>query len=716
MGFVIFMQTKSKDILKEINLFNNDNFDDCKSKLNSIIYILFGMQKDRNQDSLSYIYKHNKNALLFYLNIAKDIFNNQNINESILMGLDLSFINVEKGPFDINTLEGRVILINQIRNSFAHKSGLLNFYIEDGKQMVKINNKAWFSITCELDKLNNLFDSISNKSIIDDVINSIKNDDYSSISEDGKILVYLNALMCYNKESMFDTYMLSQTSLMDASKFKVTTSDIWINDKKSINRNFFDKFNLSFNNEEDKTNCNSEWGNIINNSLNDKEFTYTYNQDHFAYDNHSKKHIPTPLLLRAFRDACSHGFIEINGDTFIFYDKNEKTNNGIEIKLEINKNDLIKFLNNDYFTECLLTSVSDHKTVNTNELYVLEQMKSKSKFNNYMNIFKSRFLYLNEKELILYMYDNNKFSSYLLENPKELENFKEYTLEDGTKLYDFLFESAKKSQFPSDKPIENRDMLNVIRLDLMVNCFNSLIDYYKVLIEDYDNTKKDYNNDCYKFFILYNLFLRNINTITPNMDMHELYSDVDSLNKLREKVRKLNGTLYRYDFFSVNKDEPINLYRLFAFFTEVSFQNCTLGEINKIKIVEDFINSACDEEAYDLDVVAFSKSLTSFNRNQIYNEKQLFNLSEEIKPEKVVFIKKLFANLMHYNTKGITTKLGYDRKLKYSDLKKLDFEDSYLLFGLLHVKFIFEISEYFRDNDLDAEKKKIRNKIKKEEF
>ncbi|HQC83716.1 MAG TPA: hypothetical protein PLB45_02445 [Bacilli bacterium] len=169
-----------------------------------------------------------------FLNLESDILSNQVIDENIILNENMDYIKILKGNLDLKTLDGKKLLLNQIRNAFAHKSGQINFYAEENTKKVRIDNKSWFSIEANLTNLNSLLNKIIVKDsknnvqkMMIDTISNIQNNNFQNISDNAVIVMLLNLLMCYNKESLFDKFMLTQSSFIDASNFKINSTENW---------------------------------------------------------------------------------------------------------------------------------------------------------------------------------------------------------------------------------------------------------------------------------------------------------------------------------------------------------------------------------------------------------------------------------------------------------------------------------------------------------
>ena len=401
----------------EFDMYFNNNSDDCKDKYNNLIYLLTEIiveSKKTNMINFSKIkyariLDYNKDAILLYLNLAQDVLTNQNINETVLDNSDLSFINDLNGNLNFNTIDGKKNIISQIRNAYAHKSGKINFYIDNGVKKVRIDNKSWFSIEANLDELNKLFKDMtiidSNNEVqikMEKAIECIQKNNYKEIPEDVAIILRLNLLMCYNKESIFDRFMQKQTSFIDASKFDINTTANWNCTETNLRKSFFDRYDILFHSDEDKKSYENEWKPIVDISTNlvNSGVNYSYNTKNMPIDSYTGKHIPIPIFLTALRNANCHGKIKILGDKFIFYDQNNGPTAQPYFYMSIDKKDLSEFLSNDYFEESIFTTIDKHQNEHNLSLYLLERAEAANNFSNYMDVYKTRLQGLSEIDVI----------------------------------------------------------------------------------------------------------------------------------------------------------------------------------------------------------------------------------------------------------------------------------------------------------------------------
>ena len=564
----------------------------------------------------------------------QDVLTNQTINETALDNKDISFIADLNGNLDYNTLEGKKNILSQIRNAYAHKSGKIYFFEDNGVKKVKIDNKSWFSIEVKLDDLNKLFKDITivdfNNEIQMNIVKTIEcvqNGNYKNIPENAAIILKLNLLMCYNKESIFDRFMQTQTSFIDASKFEINSTSNWNYTEASLRRSFFDRFDIFFHSDFDKESYINEWQQIVDiyNNVVLSGIKYTYNTKNMPFDIYTQKHIPIPLFLNALRNSNCHGRIQINGDKFVFYDQNNGATSQPYFYMSINKKDLIEFLSNDYFDESIFTTIDKHQNEHNSKLYLLERAESANNFSNYMDIYKARLQSLSEMDVVKFMYDNNKFSAYLMEYPKQIEEFLNYKLSDGTLLMDLL-ESFYTGPNMNKKRVR-RDSIHYFK--------DGVIIYNKVLTDELEEIKNiedkipnDYDplpkvffkykgsykislDKNYEFFNLYYSFLRNLKNIQPNIIPI-------SLDELTEEERNiiLSGSEALKEEFLDNKimlDDTCasDITTLM----EVGMQQSNRSEFSKIKVACAYANvnkkEEKDEKRYTITNVEKRSNLSS---------------------------------------------------------------------------------------------------------
>ena len=537
----------------DINVLDNIGSDDFRSKFNNLINFFIGQigskkdstftreEKRRSKRVLDY----NKDAIIFYLNMTLYILSNQQIDENKLQNADFSFITDFKNSLNMNDLEGKKLIIQQIRNSFAHKTGELNIYIDDNKKKkIEIDNKSWFSIEADLKKLNELLSDIIikdnnyNKKVILDAIECVKKGNYEGISDDALMLISMSLLMCYNKESLFDRFVMSQSSLLDASKFNINSTSNWKQYDSKVIDSFFSKYNLDFYSDNDKQVYDAEWRSIYN--INDyplrKDSNYTFNVSKMPFDSYTGKHIPTPIFLTLLRHSVSHGYIRMDKDFITFYVKENRSNDEY-FYMQINKKDLMDFISSDYFVEGLLTPVRAHKSHFKSNLYSIEQAESANDFANYINTFKTRLPNLSEEEVIKYMYDNNKISSFLMEYPEQVNKFLSFKMENGDSITQFLsdYSGAVCNMFDYYYNSKYSGTMNVF--------VNTVLAKGKASYELY---LKDNNHN---FFANYSLFQKNLKSVEKkhnsifDLDESELYKLISSSRAFEKIVNKDNNPM-----------------------------------------------------------------------------------------------------------------------------------------------------------------------------
>lgn len=591
------MLDKLKELLKrnqiDFDMYNNSNNDDCKSKYNNLIYFIAGFITELKHGNYSKkekkyyleILKYNRETILMYLNLANDILSNQVIDENILLNENMNYIKDLKGNLDLNTLDGKKLFLNQIRNAFAHKSGKINFYVENNIKKVRIDNKGWFSIETNLIDLNNLLNKIVindpqndvQKNMLD-MINNVQSNNYQNISDDAVIIMLMNLLMCYNKESLFDKFMLTQSSFIDASNFSINSTSNWNYTESKLRKRFFDKFNILFHSSDDKNSYNNEWKSIvdINNSTNTADSTYIYDITKMPFDNYTNRHIPIPIFMNFLRNANSHGRIKIEGDFFIFYDQENSENSQPYFYMKINKENLLNFIFNDYFVESITTTIDDHQNKYLSNFYLLEQAESVNNFSNYIDIYRNRMSHLSEIEVIKYMYENNKFSSYLMEYPEQINSFLEYRLKDGKKLITLLCQLSNISENTFNSININNKKNNILKLSFYKVGLKLYLQFLNDTIESIKNNDILKNKD-YEFFKLYYLFTRNLKNINPNIGYNSISQlDVETKKKIESGIKELQYEFIDNDVFLDDSKSSKKIL------TEIGMQKSNLKEIDKI--------------------------------------------------------------------------------------------------------------------------------------
>lgn len=681
----MFFDLKKNKGNKFIDMYDNTDYNDCKSKYNALIYILcsfydhhFKSFRYTNEDIFETV-KYNKEALTLYLYIIKSILNDQQIDPYLLNASDLSFINVLKGTMDITTFDGKRIVLNQIRNAFAHKNGKVFIYEEDGVKRVRIDNKNWFSIDCELDELNNLFKRViptslnnQNQEMIDDIIYRFNYGDDVALNDKESLLLLTTLLMCYNKESVFDEYMSTQTAILDCSSFRITHNGLKL-DKNFVLRNFFDRYNLSFDVPSDKKKFDEEWGRIVKDNLVDEsKKTYVYSNACMAFDYSESKHIPNPIFLTYLRNACSHGFIEFTGCDVVFKDINFKDNPNIPFNMRIREEELLRFLHSDFFFESVLTSIENHIDTNEDEFYLVEKKEIQKSFFNFMTSYRNKYTNLTEEELIFYMYKNNKFSTYLLSNPHEIDNFKSYRLYDGTYLFEYL-ETISKDVFNEEVPERSHKDYNKIIKEYIIQSYDTLYNYLEDLFL-YPNEVFNEDNKSNTFFIDYYLYMQNLNTTKRNTNLFDK-TDLDKVKKCRKAF--LNTCV------SLN----FNTVAILHLFLIVAIQKSKLTEIERIRLFY-----ALDEFEYGFDIKHDSYSIEDTFKSRCINYLFLGDPAKNFKPyakdffdlKRSEFIKKIAFNLGFQIVAPHIEELGLFDKKKESKIYKSINECDLLTMFIVH--------------------------------
>lgn len=646
---------------KLLNVFDNIDSDDCKSKINILIVLLLKYvdlinykPKMVNNKEYKKTLIQNKEAVMLYLRLSLDVLCDHNINEKILDNENLDYICDLKGNLDLKSLKGKKLLLQQIRNSFAHKSGKIIFFIEDGIKKVRFDNKSWFSIKVNVSDINKLFEKIevlneNNKAqkLISSAISFVDKNEFSKIKGDSSIIILLNLLMCYNKESIFDVFMQTQTSFIDASKFEINSTENlsqFIDKAKKI---FFERYNITFHSEKDRLSYNNEWKTLLGDYSSSifSQLNNTYNIENMPYDTYTCKHIPVPIFLKYLRDANSHGRIKITDDYFIFYNQEKGSNSKPYFFIKIQKQDLVEFLNKDYFVESLITSINEHRSEFSREFYLLEKSESANSIANYIDIYRNRMKGMSEIEVIEYMYKNNKFSSYLMEFPDQVKDFINYRLNDGTLLLSRIisFESMKINEF--QKKLDSN-----YTSEFMSRCLNKGQKLYSNYIE---------NGDDNFFKTLYS-FERNLDTFEPNI----IISEFNELSKDDSKIIFEGADEMKEEFEEGNAYLDISEESA-RILVELGMQTSKRREIDKIMLAIGLrkdkradMNSTVKEKRYTIKNIQKHGSLA-----HVYLNTSKENLKLFIKKNRTVSIAicvALAVKLLNLGVAICGNKLGFN--------------------------------------------------------
>lgn len=100
---------------KLLNVFDNIDSDDCKSKINILIVLLLKYvdlinykPKMVNNKEYKKTLIQNKEAVMLYLRLSLDVLCDHNINEKILDNENLDYICDLKGNLDLKSLKGKI--------------------------------------------------------------------------------------------------------------------------------------------------------------------------------------------------------------------------------------------------------------------------------------------------------------------------------------------------------------------------------------------------------------------------------------------------------------------------------------------------------------------------------------------------------------------------------------------------------------------------------
>jgi len=432
-------------------------------KRNGLSRIAFEKDRPSRKISTKKFIEKKEDILLYLYTVVVNLANEDyvaNIN-TIPEFSNINFI--ENSNNYVPGIKNKMILKN-IRNAFDHASGIVE--IDKGDITITNNhtmkNRATvkFSVKQSKQNLISLFkQSIANqkqsknpiiKTLMDD-IEKIENDDFANVSDQLCYIILMNLLLCYNKESLIDKFIQSQMSFLDMSHFSITTEKEW--DKKEIHDDFLKLYIPIFKDDSDRQSYNREWRKLGNfNSSSDKAFIYDVTK--YPIDKKTRKHIPTPIVLKHLRDANAHGWIEFKDGKIFLYDKKKK-NSPSYIEISISEEDMWKLLNHDIFFESMYTYVDTFSNQRDDEMFFFERAKSAEEFETYIRIYQLRLAKESKRKAIDYLFKSNKISSYILEHPEQLNaalNYKvdgdktllQYALRKSNMTMEDFYKNAKK--------------------------------------------------------------------------------------------------------------------------------------------------------------------------------------------------------------------------------------------------------------------------------
>ena len=447
-------------------------------------------------------------------------------------------------------IKNKMILKN-IRNVFDHASGIVETNEENitiiNNQRMKNGSVVKFSVRQSKENLIKLLKkSIANqkqsenpimKTLLKD-IEEIENNNFENISNELSYIILMNLLLCYNKESLIDKYIKSQTSFLDLSKFDITTEQDW--DKREINDEFLSIYKPVFKNDSDRKSFNKEWrGRYKFNYSADQAFIYDI--DKYPVDSRTNKHIPTPIVLKHLRDANAHGWIEFKDDKVFLYDRKKK-NSTPYLEISISRYNLWNFLSHDIFYESMHTYVDTFSTERDDEMFYFERAQSANDFEDYIRIYELRFPHKNKKEIIEYLLNNNKISTYILEHPDKIQSVLNYKINTKTTIMQYAL-------LKSGLTIE--DLNGEMRSFGKIN--KEWGKNYKYIIKKYMDAIKGKDLD---FFKAYFCFLYNKDRIKDYLDYNNLN---DEENKFVEQEAEKLKIKLRNSLISIPMKNPIIL-------------------------------------------------------------------------------------------------------------------------------------------------------------
>lgn len=493
-----------------------------------------------------------KDDILLYLYTVAVNLANEDYVASINTIPEFSNIEfIENSNNYVPGIRNKMILKN-IRNAFDHASGIVetdekNITITNNQRM-KNGSVVKFSVRQSKENLINLLKkSIENqkqsentilKTLLSD-IEKIENNNFRDISNELSYIILMNLLLCYNKESLIDKYIKSQTSFLDLSKFDITTEQDW--SEREINDEFLSIYKPVFKSDSDRKSFNKEWRGRYYKFNYSADQAFIYDIDKYPVDSRVNKHIPTPIVFKHLRDANAHGWIEFKDDKVFLYDRKKK-NSTPYIEISISQDDLWDFLSHDIFYESMHTYVEMFSTERDNEMFYFERAQSANDFEDYIRIYELRFPHKNKKEVIEYLLDNNKISAYILEHPDKIESVLNYKINTKTTIMQYAL-------LKSGLTIEdlNREMTSFGKVNKEW-CKN-----YKYIIKKYMDALKDKDLD---FFKAYFCFLYNKDRIKDYLDYNNLN---DEENKFVEQEAEKLKIKLKNSLISIPMKNPIIL-------------------------------------------------------------------------------------------------------------------------------------------------------------
>lgn len=420
---------------------------DFKNILNPLIYSI-GISLI-NDSEYSINDSDDKDNLILYLNLIILIANNDNYIKQD-RGLyncteELKRVTFLRNESNYIVGQNNRKILKTIRNSFVHGSGRIT--IKDNNLIISNdtmpnNPEKNRNTTMHIEKkdLINLLKKVSNS--IENTNNNVVIECYEMIEKitSGKELkgkkygyiLLMTLLFSYNKESIYDKFMNFIDYSIDFSDVKVNDTRL-INDESQRNiKSFYEDNNMIYKSVEDEILYKKDIlklakkGYFIEDIEGAKNIVW--DPSLMAKDTELEIFIPNNLLMAHLRNAVSHGFVIFKENYIEFNDYDKKNGKYFNIEMPYGKIDEI--LLNNYFKEGVSTFIETHIIMN-NLMYRTSLSISKNSFSEYFSVYRRKFYNMDENEVLNYMIENHKISSYLYENPNNIREFLTFYLPDN---------------------------------------------------------------------------------------------------------------------------------------------------------------------------------------------------------------------------------------------------------------------------------------------
>ena len=482
-----------------------------KTYLNGLVYDFANANIENPKDTIINlnVYDPSKKDIVLFLYYVIATMTNQDYVDNHIMDNITEFNNIQ---FIENTNNyqpctpghNRKILEN-VRNTFAHKSGIVEYENDDiiiSNSKKYGNNEFKFKIKIKEDDLIKIFQKSTSKHresenrVIKQLFDYINNIEKGKIisNEDIGYVMLLNLIFSFNKESTFDKYMEFGGESLDLSSILVRNSRFSKDNDEFLN--YFEINEVNPITMEEEVLFHKERLELAKKGINIQSISHEkkcmWNTKKMAFDADLGVHIPNEIVLYHMRNALSHGFLDIQGNKFNFWDnrKPKKSDSPNYFEFEIERDVLKELLKEDYFKEGLCTLEKYHSKDYKNHFYRTELSQIHVSFENFMQYYANRFPQFSKKQLIKYMYDNNKFSTYLFEHPDNIIGFTRYIVPEEHKL---LVDCIKEIAGIEDSHIlfGNPDTLYDSQVTGVESFGNYMaygdLSYYEALLQYYKN-------------------------------------------------------------------------------------------------------------------------------------------------------------------------------------------------------------------------------------